>query len=315
VSWCDNSRLVGALSPVPWEPQPKRATIKQKFAVTLEISFSHPSLVIYLFATPPIKFKLGQQIRGGLLTANHLEQLLWRATQKHWAAVRSHLLHSLWQVHVVAAPFTSHPELSNFAELKPFSWTKLFFIQLYCARSHVEHPSRCSKLKEKAKNQILFWACENCEYVFFSNIGPNQEGLYIWSGHYARKVAGWRLFDHQKHSVMPSCLSVMPGFFFFLTFFTFCYFLLLFLLLVTFINYFLLLKVHCLLLFVIYFTACNFHKLRFTIERGQGNWFIIFMHCLGGGGVPIHMIRALRSRCLRLEALWPPKIHSGAEAF
>jgi hypothetical protein len=29
-----------------------------------------------LFATPPIKLKLGQQIRGGLLTANHLEQLL-----------------------------------------------------------------------------------------------------------------------------------------------------------------------------------------------------------------------------------------------
>jgi hypothetical protein len=33
-------------------------------------------------------------------------------------AVRSHLLHSLRQVHGVAAPFTSHRELSNFAELK-----------------------------------------------------------------------------------------------------------------------------------------------------------------------------------------------------
>ncbi len=27
--------------------------------------FSHPSLVIYIFATPPIKLKLGQQISNG----------------------------------------------------------------------------------------------------------------------------------------------------------------------------------------------------------------------------------------------------------
>ncbi len=92
--------------------------------MTLQISFSHPSLVIYFFATPPIKVKSGQQIRGGLLIANHPEQLLWGATEKHWAAVRSHLLQCLGQVHVVATPFTSHRELSNFAELKPFSWTK-----------------------------------------------------------------------------------------------------------------------------------------------------------------------------------------------
>jgi hypothetical protein len=40
--------------------------------VTLEKYFSHPSLVIYFFATPPIKVKLGHQIGGGLLIANHL---------------------------------------------------------------------------------------------------------------------------------------------------------------------------------------------------------------------------------------------------
>jgi hypothetical protein len=33
--------------------------------VTLQKYFSHPSLVIYLFATPPMNLKLGQQIRGG----------------------------------------------------------------------------------------------------------------------------------------------------------------------------------------------------------------------------------------------------------
>jgi hypothetical protein len=74
-----------------------------------------------------------------------------------------------------------------------------------------------------------------------------------------------------------------------LLFFDFFHFLLIFgtfLLLVTFVNYFLLLKVHCLLLFSYFFTACNFHKLFFTIERGQGNYFIIFIHCSGGGGAP-----------------------------
>jgi hypothetical protein len=40
--------------------------------VTLEKHFSHPSLVIYFFATPPINVKLEQQIGGRLLIANQL---------------------------------------------------------------------------------------------------------------------------------------------------------------------------------------------------------------------------------------------------
>jgi hypothetical protein len=44
--------------------------------ITLPKYFSHPSLVIYFFGTPPIKPKLGQQIVGGLLIANHLDQSL-----------------------------------------------------------------------------------------------------------------------------------------------------------------------------------------------------------------------------------------------
>jgi hypothetical protein len=35
--------------------------------VTLRKYFSHPSLVMYSFATPPIKLKRGQQFGGGLL--------------------------------------------------------------------------------------------------------------------------------------------------------------------------------------------------------------------------------------------------------
>jgi hypothetical protein len=46
---------------------------------TLQKYFSHPSLVTYFFATPPIKLELVQQINrwGGLLIANHLDESLW----------------------------------------------------------------------------------------------------------------------------------------------------------------------------------------------------------------------------------------------
>jgi hypothetical protein len=84
--------------------------------------------------------------------------------------------------------------------------------------------------------------------------------LYIWSGHYARKDAGWRLFDPKKGCVVAGCSPVVAGcicwpFSLFVTFFTarkfwkllftvergeVCYFLYLFLLLVTMINYVLL---------------------------------------------------------------------------
>jgi hypothetical protein len=42
--------------------------------MTLHKYFSHPSLVIYSFPTPPRKPNLGLQIGGRLLIAAHLEQ-------------------------------------------------------------------------------------------------------------------------------------------------------------------------------------------------------------------------------------------------
>jgi hypothetical protein len=79
-----------------------------------------------VFATPPIKLKLGQHIYWGLLIANHLDQSLWWANEKHWAAVRLYVLHSFLHVHRVVASFTSH---GNHMELKPFSCFDSFFIQ------------------------------------------------------------------------------------------------------------------------------------------------------------------------------------------
>jgi len=43
--------------------------------VTQDRYCPHPSLVIYFFATPPLKLK--QQIGAGQLIANHLDQTLW----------------------------------------------------------------------------------------------------------------------------------------------------------------------------------------------------------------------------------------------
>jgi hypothetical protein len=44
--------------------------------VTLRKYFSHPSLVVYSSATPPIKLELEQQICGRLLIASHLDESL-----------------------------------------------------------------------------------------------------------------------------------------------------------------------------------------------------------------------------------------------
>ncbi len=56
--------------------------------VTLKKYFSHPSLDIYFLATPAMKLKLV----GVPLIAIHLDQSLWWANQKHWAAFRSYLV-------------------------------------------------------------------------------------------------------------------------------------------------------------------------------------------------------------------------------
>ncbi len=75
----------------------------------------------------------------------------------------------------------------------------------------------------------------------------------------------------------------MPGFFF-LTFFTFCYFLLLFLLLVTFVNYFLLLKVHCLLLLFTFLLLATFINY-FLLLRGAKGIILLYLFIFRGEGV------------------------------
>jgi hypothetical protein len=50
--------------------------------VSLQKYFSHASLVLYFFPTPPIKLQLGLQIGGRLLIATHLDQSNYLANQQ-----------------------------------------------------------------------------------------------------------------------------------------------------------------------------------------------------------------------------------------
>ncbi len=102
--------------------------------------------------------------------------------------------------------------------------------------------------------------------------------LYIWSGHYAHKVAGWRLFDHQKPNVMPGYSSVMPGFFF--DFFDFLFF------------------------FVTFFTTCNFCKLFFTVQGAR--WIVLVLALLVWlSGIPQrHNATWLVLRCYLMCRPW-----------
>jgi len=94
-------------------------------------------LVMYSFATPPIKLKLGEQIGKGLLIANHLDESLWSNNQKYSAvAIRSYLLHSFLEVHSLYQP-QQRAQLCGaktiFLSQTSISW--IVFIQFYCAGS------------------------------------------------------------------------------------------------------------------------------------------------------------------------------------
>jgi hypothetical protein len=100
----------------------------------LQKHFSHPSLVIYFFATSPIKLKLGQQIRGGLLIMNPT----W--TNHHDRPIRSS---RIIFITLVAAPL---PAMANFEILlsqKGFfsesNWDVLIFLHpiLLCRITHI----------------------------------------------------------------------------------------------------------------------------------------------------------------------------------
>jgi hypothetical protein len=129
--------------------------------------FSHPSLVMYSFATPPIKLKLGQQSDGGLLITNHLDQSLWWANQKHWEALGSYLLHSFAQVHSAAEPCTSHGNLRNYAKAKPFSWIKPAYVRFSSSICTVQDHilSTAEDTIRASPPTLRMWRCKNMSHI------------------------------------------------------------------------------------------------------------------------------------------------------
>jgi hypothetical protein len=117
--------------------------------VNLRIFFSHPSLVLYSFATPPIKLKMGQQIGGGLLRANHLDDHYdgpIKNTQHqldHILTLFSAGVHPCCAFHQPWQPVQLCRSQNHFPEPNGICW--IFFIQFYSPGSHTEHLWRCSK--------------------------------------------------------------------------------------------------------------------------------------------------------------------------
>ncbi len=92
--------------------------------LTMQKYFSHPSLVIYFFPTPPIKLKLGLQIGGGLLIANYLNHLLWLGNQSR-EQESDHISYTPHrQVLDFVVHFTSLSKLCKNDGPKPFCWAK-----------------------------------------------------------------------------------------------------------------------------------------------------------------------------------------------
>jgi len=79
---------------------------------------------MYSFATPPIKLKPGEQIGGGLLIANHLDQSLCCTNQKHWVAVKLLLLHFFCRCKLLLRLLPATGNLQHYTVTKPFSWAK-----------------------------------------------------------------------------------------------------------------------------------------------------------------------------------------------
>ncbi len=124
--------------------------------------FSHPSLVIYFFANPHTKTET-----WWLLIANHLDQSLWWANQKHWVAVNV-IFSILYSTEGQCCCAFYWPPQS--VQIASFFWIQTgkfwrFFSQFYCARSHTEHLWRCSyNLKgivtsaHPISNKVLSWS-------------------------------------------------------------------------------------------------------------------------------------------------------------
>jgi hypothetical protein len=126
--------------------------------------FSGPSLVIYFFATPPIKMNLGRQIGCGLLIANHLDQLLWCFNEKHLWAVSQIIFITLFSAGAHRCwAFDQRPQTVQLCWARTISvrQTDIFwlsFIPFYWAGSHGKHSWRCRPYSGHSESWPI-WRC------------------------------------------------------------------------------------------------------------------------------------------------------------
>jgi hypothetical protein len=157
-----------------------------------ENSFHIQVLVVYSFATPPIKEKLEEQIGGRLLIANHVDQSLWWANQKQWAAVRFYLLHSFLQVHRVAAPFASHSNLTLMRTQNHFPEPNQAHVGFsspnFTVQDHIPNPL-CSRhpwlttVRVSMGNQTLYFRATLNQHPPAHHVGwmiSGQEIVFCW---------------------------------------------------------------------------------------------------------------------------------------
>jgi hypothetical protein len=76
--------MINLLEPPPSleSPQRKRAAMK-KFVVTLQIFFSHQSLIFYFFATPPTKSQTGIANTWGTTNNKPFGPIIMMGHSKH----------------------------------------------------------------------------------------------------------------------------------------------------------------------------------------------------------------------------------------
>jgi hypothetical protein len=105
---------------------------------------SHPNLVVYIFPTPPIKLKLGQQTAGRLQIKPPGPMIFRNTEQQSDHIYYTHFCRCTTTLRI----FTSHPELFKSKEPKPFpelNWHVFtFFHLILLCRSQTDHCWRWS---------------------------------------------------------------------------------------------------------------------------------------------------------------------------
>ncbi len=162
-TWSRASHVVNRFAWLCLNPIPRPLSLasmgpnRKYWAAVRSKYFSHPSFSYLLLCNPthetetttangwgttnskppgPIIMTSQLKILSSSQVRSHLDQSLWRANRKYWAAVRSYLLHSCLEVHTVLLLLRA--TACNYAEPKPFSWAKPAYFHVSSSNFNVQ---------------------------------------------------------------------------------------------------------------------------------------------------------------------------------